>query len=154
MCWHYFIISIQKALRYFEVRYNFYLDSSQSRWGFVAVLSTMSFSFVALAISLIAIFLSITFNFGGRIVLSGFAIALLVVALTLGLIGLAGIVFTFMVGIYLVKDTFHPTIEESLVSLNQKADTHTKTLSNISQTLKDIKSTTKNIDRKISKHKT
>ncbi len=87
-------------LHFLESRFSIAFYSSSSRWGFTSVLSTVSLSFIAIAIALYAVYMAES----GGCVMFAFIIAVAV-------IGLLGMVAIGIMSVYFMRNQNEPDID-------------------------------------------
>ena len=103
-----------KLLHFLESKCRIYFDVSQSRWGFISVLSTISLSFIATGISLFAFAVAVvaTLLSGVGIIMTIlgaiFAFGLALIGIIFGIIGLIIGISIVIIGIYFLRNQTQP----------------------------------------------
>lgn len=137
---------LDRQLERFAIRHQkrININSTPTRWGFLAVLSTISLGFCAVSFSLFALYQSWNTN----VIMVDVIIVAAVITFTIGV--LAGIVFIW-IGFYFLRRQYSPTETESDITTIRKAvdEKIPKTLNNLNTKVGDISSKLDTITEKL-----
>jgi len=133
MFWKYFDGGANYLLPFLDKYFHIHFDSSQSRWGFASVFSTIFFSIIAISISLYAVYLA---QNGGCV--------LLAFVIIIGITGILGLAFIGIISLRFLSDPLHSTIEKDVSDIKTATIVNIPTkLDNIDKTLRQIQDNTK-----------